>query len=239
VGSLLRRAWTRAVVSAGYYRGPRFMSALRKLWVRLRNPHADIRFGKYTYLGPGFSLHMPNGGTFITGQAVEFRRKFRCEVMGDAVVKIGDVSVFTYDVVMQCGKSIEIGERVMFGQCTLVVDGNHRFRELDKPMLTQGYDFRPLRIADDATITTKCTIINDVGTRAFIGANSVVSREIPPYCLAAGNPARVIDYFGPPGQEPSGWDRPPSELAASHSAVSGLDAASSQASRKGPASSCS
>jgi acetyltransferase-like isoleucine patch superfamily enzyme len=29
-----------------------------------------------------------------------------------------------------------------------------------------------------------------------------VSRPIPPYCLAAGVPARVLDYYGPPGQEP-------------------------------------
>jgi acetyltransferase-like isoleucine patch superfamily enzyme len=73
-------------------------------------------------------------------------------------------------------------------------------------MLSQGYDFRPLEIEDDATITTKCTIINDVGTRAFVGANSVVSRPIPPYCLATGAPARPIEYFGPPGQEPPGWE---------------------------------
>jgi acetyltransferase-like isoleucine patch superfamily enzyme len=206
MGALLRRAWTRVAISVGYYRGPHLMSALRKLVVRLRNPHADIRFGKYTYVGPGFSLHMPHGGTFITDQAVEFRRKFRCEVMGDARVMIGELSVFTYDVIVQCGKSIEIGERVMFGQCTLVADGNHRFRDLDRPMLEQGYDFRPLRIEDHATITTKCTILNQVGTRAFVGANSVVSRPIPPYCVAVGNPARVIDYFGPPGQEPPGWE---------------------------------
>jgi acetyltransferase-like isoleucine patch superfamily enzyme len=190
------------VISLGYYRGPRLMSALRKRWVKLRNPKADIRFGKYTHLGPGFSLHMPMGGTFITGTAVEFRRKFRCEVLPDARVTIGDLCVFTYDVLMQCGKSIEIGERVMFGQCALVVDGNHRFRDLDKPMLEQGYDFRPLRIEDHATITTKCTIINNVGTRAFVGANSVVSQPVPPYCVAVGSPARPIEYFGPPGQEP-------------------------------------
>jgi acetyltransferase-like isoleucine patch superfamily enzyme len=202
---LLKRIWKRVAVSAGYYRGPRYASELRKLWVKLRNPQADIRFGKYTYLGPGFSLHMPHGGTFVTGQAVEFRRKFRCEVMGDARVTIGDRSVFTYDVVMQCGKSIEIGDRVMFGQGTLVVDGNHRFRDLDRPMLDQGYDFRPLRIEDDATITTKCTIIHQVGRRAFIGANSVVSRPVPPYCVAVGAPAQVVEYFGPPGQEPPGW----------------------------------
>ena len=44
MGSLLRRIWTRVAVSVGYYRGPRYMSELRKLWVRLRNPQADIRF---------------------------------------------------------------------------------------------------------------------------------------------------------------------------------------------------
>jgi acetyltransferase-like isoleucine patch superfamily enzyme len=206
MASLLHRIWRRAVISAGYHRGPKLASAVRKAWVRLRNPHADIRFGKYTYLGPGFSLHMPEGGTFITGIGVEFRRKFRCELLPGARVSIGSLSVFTYDVVMQCGKSIDIGERVMFGQCTLVVDGNHRFRDLDKPMLQQGYDFRPLRIEDDATITTKCTIISDVGERAFIGANSVVTEPVPPYCLAVGSPARAVEYFGPPGDAPSGLE---------------------------------
>ena len=34
--------------------------------------------------------------------------------------------------------------------------------------------------------------------RAVIGANSVVTRPIPPYCLAVGAPAKVVEYFGPP-----------------------------------------
>ena len=63
-----------------------------------------------------------------------------------------------------------------------------------------------IRIEDDAQIHSKCTIVNSIGHRSVIGANAVVSREIPPYCLAAGVPARVIDYFGPPGQEPPGWE---------------------------------
>ena len=53
-----------------------------------------------------------------------------------------------------------------------MLDGQHRFRDLDKPMLEQGYDFTPLRLEDDVTVTTKCTIMADIGTRAFIGANS-------------------------------------------------------------------
>jgi len=179
------------------------MSRLRKAWVIFRNPQAEITFVEPVYLGPGFSLHMPDGGTFIAGPAVEFRRGFRAEVGPEGRVEIGTGSVFTYDVVIQCSTSIVIGERCMFGQATLVVDGNHRFRALDKPMLSQGYDFRPLRIDDDATVTTKCTIIADLGERAFVGANSVVTRAVPPFCVAAGAPAEVIEYFGPEGGEPS------------------------------------
>ncbi len=194
----------RAPVSIGYHRGPRLMSELRKQWLLARNPHADIRFEGPVYLGPGFSLHMPNGGTFIVGPGVEFRRHFRAELgNSNSRIVIGGGCAFTYSVLIQCATTIEIGDRVMFGQSTMVVDGNHRFRDLTRPMLAQGYDFRPLRIEDDATITTKCTIINNIGTRAFIGANSVVTRPIPPYTVAAGVPARLIDYFGPQGEEPA------------------------------------
>jgi acetyltransferase-like isoleucine patch superfamily enzyme len=203
---VLRRIWSRVITSAAYYRGPYYMSKLRQRWTVMKNPKADIQFIGHVYLGPGFSLHMPHGGTFIAGPNVEFRRRFRAEVGPNGRIVIGEGSRLTYDVIMQCGVSIEIGKRVMFGQSTLVVDGNHRFRELDRPMLAQGYDFRPLKIEDDATVTTKCTVINDIGRRAFIGANSVVSRPVPAYCVAVGVPARPIEYFGPPGQEPPGLE---------------------------------
>ena len=86
----------------------------------------------------------------------------------------------------------------------MVVDGQHRFRDLDRPMVHQGYDFTPIVIEDHATITTKCSVMARVGRRAFVGANSVVTRPVPPYTVAVGAPARPIDYFGPPGQEPEG-----------------------------------
>lgn len=191
----------RLVWRISYGRGFFLMSELRKRWVIFRHPNADIRFDGPVYLGPGFSLHIPADGTFHVGAGVEFRRGFRAELDGGRIT-IGAGSVFTYSVLMQCSTSIDIGERCMFGQSTIVVDGNHRFRDLDKPMLAQGYDFRPIRIEDDATITTKCTIIANVGTRAFVGANTVVTKDVPPYTVAVGVPARVIDYFGPPGGEP-------------------------------------
>jgi acetyltransferase-like isoleucine patch superfamily enzyme len=199
-----RIAW--GIRTFGYYKGPRIMSRLRKWWVLARNPHADIRFTEPIYLGPGFTLHIPHRGTFIAGPRCDFRRGFRCELEDEAVVEIGADSVFTNNVLIQCATRISIGEHCMFGQSTLVVDGNHRFRELDRPMLQQGYDYKPLTIADHATVTTKCTIIANLGERCFVGANSVVTRDVPAFTVAAGNPARPLDYFGPEGRAREGSD---------------------------------
>jgi acetyltransferase-like isoleucine patch superfamily enzyme len=210
----LRRLWARVVISIGVHRGPFLMSWLRQRWAIFRNPLADIRFIGRNYLGPGFSLHMPRGGTFIAGPYVEFRRGFRAEVGKDGRIVIGAGSYLTYDVIISCDTTIEIGERCGLAQSTYVADGSHRYRDLDKPFLDQGYDYRPIRIEDDAQIHSKCTIVNSIGTRSVIGANAVVSRAIPPYCLAAGVPARVIDYFGPPGEEPPGWEPREREPAA-------------------------
>jgi acetyltransferase-like isoleucine patch superfamily enzyme len=178
-------------------------SWLRKQWVLVRHPHANIRFGRGVYLGPGFSVFIPGEGSFIVGDRVEFRRDFRAEISGSGRVAIGDDTAFTYSVLIQCSTEIEIGPRCQFAQTTVLIDGQHRFRDLSRPILEQGYDFRPLRIAEDAWVGTKCTIMADIGKRAVIGANSVVTKPVPPYTVAVGAPARPIEYFGPPGEEPA------------------------------------
>jgi len=203
-----RGALTRVVLALRYSRGPLWMSALRKVWARLLNPHVVFEFQGPVYLGPGFSVHAPRGGRIVLGANVELRRNFRAELAGpEAQITIGAGSYLTYDVILACTTSIEIGERCGLGQCTFVADGNHRYRDLDRTFLAQGYDYRPIRIGDDAQIHSKATIVADVGERTIVGANAVVTRPLPPYTLAAGVPARVIDYYGPPGMEPEGWVR--------------------------------
>jgi acetyltransferase-like isoleucine patch superfamily enzyme len=195
--------------------GPWLMSWVRKNWVLFRNPKANIVFQGPVYLGPRFSLHMPAGGTFIVGPGTEFRRGFRAELSSpESRVTIGAGCAFTYDVVIQCTSSIDIGAHCVFAQAAMLVDGSHRFREVDRPMLDQGYDLRPLTIADHVTVSSKCTVIANVGERSFIGANTVVTRPVPAFCIVGGAPGRVIGYFGPPGQEPPGLERSASADAA-------------------------
>ena len=112
----------------------------------------------------------------------------------------------------------------MFGQATTIVDGDHRFGDLERPIVEQGYDLRPIAIADGVWTGAKCTIIAGIGAGTVVGANSVVTRELPANVVAVGAPARQIDYFGPPGGEPP-------EIGGSSAS------ASPQASRKSGASS--
>lgn len=177
--------------------GPRLMSWLRRLFVVARNPEASISFGPGVYLGPGFSIDAPRGGTFIAGAASEFRRGFRAELGGgDARIEVGERSVFTNDVLIQCASAVSVGSDCQVDQASLLVDGDRRLRERagESPAEREP---RPLMIGDHVTITTKCTVIADVGSHSMVGANSVVLQPLPPHSLAAGSPAQVIGYFGP------------------------------------------
>jgi acetyltransferase-like isoleucine patch superfamily enzyme len=186
----------------GYIWGPVAMSRLRRWWVLARHPHANVRIDPTCYLGPGFSLHITGPGTFEAGRYSQFRRGFRAELEGSARITFGEGCVCTYDVLIQCTSVIEIDDRAVLAQNCFIADGNHRFRDIDKPMLSQGYNLTPIHIERDAFVTSKCSVLSDVGERSIIGANSVVLRPIPAFCVAVGAPAKPVDYFGPPGGEP-------------------------------------
>jgi acetyltransferase-like isoleucine patch superfamily enzyme len=185
-----------------YERGAMAASAFRQLAIKATHSHCTVEFRGPAYLGPGFSLMIPDHGSLIVGAGVSFRRGFVCEISESGRVEIGANTVFTSHALIQCTTSILIEEDCVFGQAAMIVDGSHRFRDRDVPMLQQGYDFRPIRIGRGASVMAKCTVIASIGDRAFIGAGSSVTRDIPAYCLAVGSPARVIDYYGPPGAGP-------------------------------------
>jgi len=166
--------------------------------------HARVTIAPSAWLGPRFTLFIPDCGTLTIGEYVQFRRGFTCEISGDGRVTIGDRTVFTSSALVQCSTSIDIGADCSFGQSLLIVDGNHRFRDPEVPMLEQGYDFKPVTIGQGTAITSKCSVIGaSVGERVFVGANSVITNDIPSYCLAVGVPAKVVDYYGPPELRPA------------------------------------
>jgi acetyltransferase-like isoleucine patch superfamily enzyme len=180
-------------VRHGY--GAKVASDLRRLSVVATHRHCHVEFRGPVRLGPGFILRIPDRGTLVVGAGVEFRHGFVCEISGDGRVTIGDLSCFTSHALVQCSTSIDIGRRCVFGQSALLVDGAHRFRDPNRPIAEQGYDYRPLRIGDGVMVMAKCTIFAGIGDGTVVGAHSVVSRPLPPRCLSLGAPARPVEFF--------------------------------------------
>ncbi|MCU1463845.1 MAG: Acetyltransferase (isoleucine patch superfamily)-like protein [Acidimicrobiales bacterium] len=187
-----------------YRTGQGVMTDLRKLMIRATHQHCHVEFQGPVRLGPGFQLDIPDSGTLIVAPGVDFRRGFVCEIQGNGRVVIGGGTIFSSNALIQCSTSIEIGQRCTFGQSVLIVDGYHRYTGLDSHWLDQGYDYVPITIGDGAGVSDKCTIQASIGERAMIASQSVVNRDIPAYCVAAGAPARVVRYFGPEELRPDG-----------------------------------
>ena len=90
-----------------------------------------------------------------------------------------------------------IGACVMMGSDVTVITRNHRFDRTDIPMMDQGFEAeRPVWIGDDVWIGDRVTILPGVriGSGAILAAGAVVTRDVPPFAIAAGVPARVLKY---------------------------------------------
>ena len=114
---------------------------------------------------------------------------------GTARIRIGGGTFLNIGVMVAALELVEIGDHCMFANGCFISDGSHRFDDPHKPVPWQGFTTKgPTRIGDNvwcgahAVITSGVTI----GERSVIGANSVVTADIPPFSIAAGAPARVL-----------------------------------------------
>lgn len=90
-----------------------------------------------------------------------------------------------------------IGDYVMMGRECFIYTYNHETSRTDIPMQNQdGTPERPVHIGNDVWIGSRVTILPGVtiGDGAIIGAASVVTKDVPPYSVACGNPAKVVKY---------------------------------------------
>ena len=76
----------------------------------------------------------------------------------------------------------------------VIVSFNHGYQDIQTPMIDQPWVGEPVFIEDDVWIGANCTIIMGVtiGKGSIIAANAVVSKDIPPYSIVGGVPARIL-----------------------------------------------
>lgn len=98
--------------------------------------------------------------------------------------------------------SITIGDKVMFGPNVSVVAGNHSTHIIGKLMADYkisdklSSDDQPVIIEDDVWIGSGAYILNGVIVRrgAIIAAGAVVNKEVPPYAIVGGIPAKILKF---------------------------------------------
>lgn len=137
-------------------------------------------------------------GTFIAAHAVitawdnYLNQRFTPKIEIGENVSLGEYNHIT------CINSIKIGDGVLTGRWVTITDNSHGRFEDDqiginpafRPMFSKG----PTIIGDRVWIGDKATILPGVtiGESCIVAANTVVTKDIPPFSLVAGNPAKII-----------------------------------------------
>src|SRR5947209_16029594 len=119
---------------------------------------------------------------------------------GSARIRIGSGTFLNIAVMVASLELVEIGDHCMFANGCFVTDSSHRFDDPSQPVTWQGFTSKgPTRIGNNVWCGAHVVITSGVtvGERCVIGANSVVTEDLPPFSIAAGAPARILRRFGP------------------------------------------
>jgi len=124
---------------------------------------------------------------------------------GKPSIEIGDETYLGSRVVVRAGLGVRIGARVLLGS-NVVISGDPGHPLDPVARRTQPAplaDLREMVIGDDVWIAEGATVLGGVtiGEGAVVAAHAVVTKDVPPRCVAAGNPARVIKQIEAPRLE--------------------------------------
>lgn len=117
------------------------------------------------------------------------------------IIKIGSHFSATSHLHISAVLSVTIEDKVLIARFVHISDHSHQTGDLDRPIVDQGRTTpKPVLIKTGAWIGQGVVICPGVtiGRNCVIGANSVVTRDIPDFTVAAGAPARVVKHLVSP-----------------------------------------
>ncbi len=136
-----------------------------------------LTIGEGTLLEPGVWLTAPDHARIVIGRGV--------------FLNLG--------VMIASQELVEIGDHCMLANGCFVSDASHRFQDPVQPITWQGFASKgPTRIGDNCWLGANVVVTSGVsiGRRCVIGANSVVTKDIEPFTIAVGAPAKPVGRVG-------------------------------------------
>lgn len=179
----------------------------KALWLLIPKGQARPRWWVRTFMNPFY--HKRGKRTIIRSTARMDVLPFHQFIMNNGAV-IEDFSVVNNgmgDVII--GKDsfiglsnviigpVEIGNHVILAQHVVISGLNHGYTDVDMPIKDQPCTFQKITIGDDCWIGANVTITAGItiGRHVVVAGGSVVTKSIPDYCVAGGNPARILKQY--------------------------------------------
>ncbi len=185
---------------------PRGLTKLYSIWLSLTYPFASK--------GRNLSFHFTSqvdrqrAVRVSLGSSISLRKDAWLNVAtedpsGEPVIVIDDNCHIGYGTIISAKNRIHLERDVLVGQQVIIIDHNHTYEDITRPVLNQGIngDGR-IRIGQGSWIGRGAAIICPrgqltIGRNCVIAVNAVVTRSIPPYSVVFGSPATIIKQYDP------------------------------------------
>jgi acetyltransferase-like isoleucine patch superfamily enzyme len=154
--------------------------------------------GRNVKIFEGVKLALKKGCPIYIGDNVSLEKGVVLSTSERGRIIIGNNVYIGEYCVLTSNEEIEIGDNALISPHNDIVDFNHIYQDPTKPVNQQGVIARKITIQEDAWIGSGSKILMGVtiGKGAIIGAGSVVTKDVPPYHVVAGNPAETIKMRG-------------------------------------------
>ncbi len=184
----------------------RIANRLHIAWLRRTYPFAAM--GDKVRIHHTCDIKRPLAPYIYFGKSVLLDREVWLNVpevpsAGGPAIIFDDGCVVGRRCVISAKNRIHFERNVIFAPGVLVMDHNHAFSDINAPIAAQGItEGGTIRVEEGSWLGYGAAIVCSkgelvIGKNSVIAANSVVSRSVPPYCVVAGNPARVVKQFDP------------------------------------------
>jgi len=154
--------------------------------------------GKNVRIYEGVKLASQKGCPINIGDNVSIEKGVVISTSEKGRIIIGNNVYIGEYCVLTSNEEIEIGDHVLISPHNDIVDFNHIYQDLNRPINQQGFVAEKIKIQEDVWIGSGSKILMGVTIRkgAIIGAGSIVTKDVPPYHVVAGNPAKTIKMRG-------------------------------------------
>ncbi|MEW5861312.1 MAG: acyltransferase [Cyanobacteriota bacterium] len=153
-----------------------------------------IKIEEQVYIGQNVCLYAGGENSTISlKNRVRLDRGVDIKVLDNGYIELEE-NTYVGPYTCLSGEKIKIGKDCLIASHVSIYASNHNFEDTTRPMISQGYNCKGITIEDDCWLGSKVTVVDGVtiGKGSVIGAGAVVTKDIPPYSVAVGVPAKVV-----------------------------------------------